>query len=84
MQTNALSDALRAIRTEVKYTMAKHSSSSSSASAHEALASILEELDDLKKLVQINQELHNPTTLRTEAKRVAAIAVRIMIEAHYT
>lgn len=47
-------------------------------SPHEGYAIILEELDELWEAIKINQK--NPTNMYNEAKQVAAMAMRFMLE----
>lgn len=50
------------------------------ASAHEGYAILAEEMDELWEQVKINQKRREPAKLRSEAKQVAAMALRFMID----
>lgn len=49
-------------------------------SAHEGYAVILEEMDELWETVKRNQKNACPNEMRDEAKQVAAMAIRFMID----
>lgn len=49
-------------------------------SAHEGFAVLLEEVDELKTHVWANQKKRDIQAMRKEAKQVAAMAIRFMIE----
>lgn len=48
--------------------------------AHEGFAVLLEEVDELKAHVWMNQKKRNLTAMRLEALQVAAMAVRFALE----
>ena len=50
------------------------------ASAHEGYAILLEELDELWKVVQGSQKEHVKQEMRDEATQVAAMAIRFVID----
>ena len=49
-------------------------------SAHEGFAVLLEEIDELKAHVWTNQKRRDLDAMRKEAKQIAAMALRFMIE----
>lgn len=49
-------------------------------SAHEGFAVLLEEVDELKKNVWMRQDRRDLIAMRNEAKQVAAMALRFMLE----
>lgn len=49
-------------------------------SAHEAFAVLLEEVDELKAHVWTKQKNRDLEKMRNEAKQVAAMAIRFMVE----
>lgn len=50
------------------------------ASAHEGFAVLLEEVDELWEQVRIKQKNHDHKSMRKEAKQIAAMAIRFMID----
>lgn len=69
--------ALRAVRDELSIAQEMYPAM---ASPHEGYAVILEELEELWELVKRKQAHHNQAAMRSEAKQVAAMALRFMID----
>jgi hypothetical protein len=70
-------DAMNQVAVELRVAMQKHKPFNST---HEGYAVILEELDELKAECWKNKKLRDPSRLRLEARQVAAMAIRFMIE----
>jgi len=70
-------DAMNQVAVELRVAMQKHKPFNS---AHEGYAVILEELDELKTEVWKNEKLRDSGRLRLEARQVAAMAIRFMVE----
>lgn len=70
-------DAMNQVAVELRVAMQKHKTFNS---AHEGYAVILEELDELKTEVWKNEKLRDSGRLRLEARQVAAMAIRFMVE----
>lgn len=72
-----LDQALGVIREEVAKAMAKYPPFNS---AHEGYAVLLEEVDELWEHVKVKQGNRDVTAMYHEAKQVAAMAIRFMID----
>lgn len=71
----SLNEVLTAIAEEVQRAEASWPPMNS---AHEAYAVLLEEVDELKAHVWMNQKRRDPAAMRKEAVQVAAMAVRFI------
>jgi len=73
----AIEAALLEVRIEIDRGARKHGKFNS---AHEGFAVLLEEVDELRSEVWKKIKLRDPRAMRAEARQVAAIAVRFMLE----
>lgn len=64
----------------VEYSRAKALFPRDTASAHEGFAVLLEEVDELKEQVWMNQNKRDLAKMRKEAIQVAAMAIRFVLE----
>ncbi len=69
--------AINEVCEELQEAMAKHAPMNS---AHEGWAVIMEEVDELWDEVKLRPSKRNKDALRLEAKQIAAMAIRFMIE----
>ena len=70
-------DAFREVREELQEASLKFGAFNS---AHEGYAVMLEEVEELWDEIKVKQSLRSKEQIRCEAKQVAAMAIRIMID----
>jgi len=73
-----VAQALGEVQTELQAAVDQHGHFRS---AHEGWAVILEELDELWDIVRLKKSKRSPEAMRQEAKQVAAMAVKFMMDA---
>lgn len=69
-------EALSEIQAELARAMQKHTTPMRS--LHEGYAILLEEVDELWQIVKLQEP--NPLAIRDEARQIAAMAARIMVD----